>query len=182
MEWWCEVIESRGDAGALDTLGSWTQLKELDIHVGIPVHEPGELERQLTRLAALRSLRISMDGEFELPPGRWQHELLALRCRLEHLLGAGASSAAAALTHATALRQLAAEQTWATPTQPQLRALLSALAALPALEQVRMLLSSSCKVAVEQAHSALGNPLGSRLAFVQRPWELNFVNLESDSD
>ena len=72
------------------------------------------------------------------------------------------------LAHANALRRLKA---WGRrhsdkPTQPQLRALLGALAALPALEHVEVA-RSELQREVEEAHTALGSPLGARLQFSQ---------------
>ena len=66
------------------------------------------------------------------------------------------------LAHATSLRRLRALGN-GKPTQPQLRALLGALAALPALERVEV--ARSLKRKVEEAHTALGSPLGARLQF-----------------
>ena len=109
--------------------------------------------------------------EFELPPGRWQRQLTRLECDLWHVLGPNASpsSAAAALAHATALRQLELRAPYSDePTQAQLRALLGALVALPAFERVEM--EDSVESAVHDAHTALGSPLGERLQFVPNPY------------
>ena len=165
---------SLGAEGALHPLDSWTQLTSLRIDVrridvlridgkNMP-YTRGSLEQQLTRLSALQHLHIGSWVTFEVPPGRWQDQLTSLECDLQHALPAGGSptSAAAVLAQATSLRRLRASGN-GKPTQPQLRALLGALAALPALERVE--LACSLQREVEEAHTALGNPLGARLQF-----------------
>ena len=152
---------SLGAEGALHPLGSWTQLTLLRIHCYETYGKRSNLEQQLTRLSALQDLCIRDMDDFELPPGRWQGQLTSLECDLQHVLPAGGSptSAAAVLAHATALRRL-----WAwceESTQPQLRALLGTLAALPALERVE--LAGTLHREVGEAHTALGSPLGARL-------------------
>ena len=68
----------------------------------------------------------------------------------------------AVLAHATALRRLVCVGYSDELTQAQLRALLGALAALPALEYLRM---PGMEDVVLEAHAALGSPLGARLQF-----------------
>ena len=150
-------------ASALHPLGSWTQLTLLRIHCYETYGKRSNLEQQLTRLSALQDLCIRDMDDFELPPGRWQGQLTSLECDLQHVLPAGGSptSAAAVLAHATALRRL-----WAwceESTQPQLRALLGTLAALPVLELLELPIRLEGEV--REAHTALGSPLGGRLQF-----------------
>ena len=153
-------------AGALHPLGSWTQLTSLYMEADVPSCTPGSLEQQLTRLSALQRLDIRDMDDFELPPGRWQGQLTRLGCYIHNLLPehGSSSSAAAVLAHATALRRV-----WAwgdediESTQPQLRALLGALAALPVLERVAVAGSPCMDREVLNAHRALGSPLGLRL-------------------
>ena len=149
-------------AGALQPLGSWTLLTSLHIDGNYMPYTRGSLEQQLTRLSALQDLHIEYLRGFELPLGCWQGQLTSLECDLRYVLPADASlsSAAAMLAHATALRRLVALAS-GQPTQHQLHALLGALAALPALE--RVLLPAWVKGEVQEAHTALGSPLGERL-------------------
>ena len=155
--------------GALQPLGSWTQLTSLFIDGRNMSCTRGSLEQQLTQLSALQHLGVDDMHDFELPPGRWQGQLTSLVCDLHHVLPDGSpTSAAAMLAHANALRRLKA---WGRrhsdkPPQPQLRALLGALAALPALEHVEVA-RSELQREVEEAHTALGSPLGARLQFSQ---------------
>ena len=159
--------------GALQPLGSWTQLTSLHIASYFNNMEcmPGSLEQQLTRLSSLQHLRTAYVSGIELPPGRWQGQLTSLECSLLHVLptDGSASSAAAVLAHATAVRWVQALSfgSGCNPTQPQLRALLESLAALPALECVA--LPSELRRVVQGAHTALGSPLGARLRFEESP-------------
>ena len=91
---------------------------------------------------------------------------------MQHVLPAGASpsSAAAVLAHATALRRLEAWGHRGKTTQPQLRALLGALAALPALELELRCGACELQREVHEAHTALGSPLGARLQFNANPY------------
>ena len=151
-------------ASALHPLGSWTQLTSLHcINEDFPCRARG-LEQQLPRLSALQHLAVRIARDFELPPGRWQGQLTSLVCDLEYVLSADASpaSTAAVVAHATALRQLVFTMYCdePAPAQPQLLALLGAL---PALERVRV--ADDVEPAVQEAHTALGSPLGARLGF-----------------
>ena len=158
---------------ALQPLGSWTQLTSLHIASYLNNMEcmPGSLQQQLTRLSSLQHLHMERVWGFELPPGHWQGQLTSLECHLHHMLGSSAhpSRAAAVLEHA-ALRRLVIFDPLdePTPPQPQLRALLGALSALPALEFVT--LPSRVQQMVLEAHTALGSPLGERLQFDGDNW------------
>ena len=151
-------------ASALQPLGSWTQLTWLHIDAYRMAYACGSLEQQLTRLSALQHLHMEWVPDFELPPGRWQAQLTSLECDLEYVLPEDGSPSRAVLAHATSLRVLVAcNNRGRKPTQLQLRALLGALAGLPALEYA--LLGRWLKDIIEEAHTALGSPLGARLEF-----------------
>ena len=125
------------------------------------------LEQELTRLSGLQHLCIEGLHAFELPPGRWQGQLTSVEECLRHLRPAhgSPSSAAAMLAHATALKQF---QVWVSgfPSQSQLRALLGALAAL---ELVLLHGDRHWEPGVQEAHTALGSPLGERLRWNKWP-------------
>ena len=161
---------SLGAEGALHPLDSWTQLTSLRINGYETSCTPGSLEHQVTRLSALQHLRIGDLRDFELPPGRWQRQLTSLECEVGHVLPADGSpsSAAAVLAHATALSRLRVcgwGYDCGEPTQPQLRALLGALAALPALELVQLRGGRQLENEVEEVDTKLDSPLGARLQF-----------------